>query len=114
MKRIRDLTSNTASWVTGQRTVADGIFDFDLPIALHGVGTGLGTKFETSRCSTVGEIDRMMPADIINFICSTRGVTRLRINRLVVCAQLEKPGRWDGELIDHQKAANPYESRYGN
>ena len=47
MKRIMDLTSNTAMWVTGQRTVADRIFDFDLPTDLHGVGAGLGTKFET-------------------------------------------------------------------
>ena len=49
MKCIMDLTSNTATWVTGQRTVADGGFYFDLTISLHGVGARLGTKFETFR-----------------------------------------------------------------
>ena len=56
----------------------------------------------------------MMPAEITTFIRSTRGVTQLRIERLVVCARLENPGKWDGELIDNKKAANPYESWYGN
>ena len=56
----------------------------------------------------------MIPEEITTLIRSTMGVTRLRIDRLVVCARLEKTGRWDGELIDHKKAANPYEARYGN
>ena len=75
IKCIRDITSNTALGVTGQRTVSDGVFDCDLPIALHGVGEVLGEKFETFGCSTVEEIGQMMPAEITTFIRSTRGVT---------------------------------------
>ena len=98
--RVKELPGMGAPWVTGQR--GDGeLFLLDSVIHVKSVGPVKLNTLERSGIFTVAHL-----------LAST--APHLAVLRASAAAANPQPGAFPADrVVDHKKAANPYESRYG-
>ena len=103
----------TRGWVEGMRTPEDGIYDDDTVSFLKGIGPQKVKVLAHMGVKTIKQVARMRAARIDRLI-KKRGVTKAKVLQWIEDAKSAHSGAFDRPITDHRRAANPYQSRYGD
>ena len=110
--RVRSLTGDGLPWVTGRRNKEDGIFDQDAVTVLHGIGDEKARVLRIDGVTKVEHVACLLDEDIAS-LAERDGLTVNLLKKARDEATTAAPGKFNNVVVDHKKAANPYESLYG-
>lgn len=100
-------------WVEGTRTVDEGMYDEDPVNKIRGIGKKARALLARMGIKTVRQFSRLRSSRIAT-LTKKRGITRAKVKTWLEAARSAHVGAYQPHVIDHRRAANPYESLYGD
>ena len=112
IKKIREHGAKK-SWVEGQRTNDDGIYDEDCVTMIKGIGKSTRQLLSRMGIKTVRQFARLRSSRIQQ-LTMKRGVTVGKVHSWIEKAKGAHTGVYQVKVVDHRRSPNPYKSRYGD
>ena len=112
IRKVKD-GSVKRGWVEGERTEDEGIFEEDPVTILKGVGKGMARWLARHGIKKVKQLTRLRSARISR-LTKRRGLNVVKVQEWINEAKGAHSGEFVMNVVDHRKAVNPYESRYGD
>ena len=97
----------------GRSNCGDGIYDEDPVTKITGIGNSVKPVLARMGIKTVRQFARLRSSRIAK-LTEKRGVTHTKVETWLQDVKSAHSGAYQLHVIDHRRAANPYESRYGD